>query len=160
MTSSQATGRPPAGARGSGRGTRRLSRLLAVQGIYQHLLAGEQAAVIQTYLEESEEHASCDAAYFQDCLHGVLSARDALTDALLPALDRPLVQVSPVEQAILLLGCHELQQHPEVPYRVVINEAVELSKSLGGNEGHRYVNGVLDRLLSSLRPHESRDAAG
>ena len=155
MSSSPTPPRP----RGSGRGTSRLSRLLVVQGIYQALLSGEDPRVIQTYLEESEEHASCDVDYFQKCLHGVLGNRDGLTAKLLEGLDRPLAQVSPVEQAILLLGCYELDQSPDVPYRVVLNEAVELSKSLGSNEGHRYVNGVLDRLLFTFRPHESRAPA-
>lgn len=136
------------------RSARRLSRLISVQGLYQWLLAREEPGAIEAYARESEDFAQADEAYFKDCLYGVLGQAEALQAEILPALDRPAAQVSPVEQAILLLGAYELKSHPEVPFRVVINEGVELAKSLGGNEGHRYVNGVLDRLAGQLRPHE------
>jgi len=137
-----------------GRSARRLSRLISVQGLYQWLLAGEEPGAIEAFARESEDFAQADEAYFKDCFYGVLRQAEALQADILPVLDRPLAQVSPVEQAILLLGAYELKSHPEVPFRVVINEGVELAKSLGGNEGHRYINGVLDRLSGQLRPDE------
>lgn len=137
-------------------GARRQSRLVAVQSLYQWLLSAEEPGAIEAFAQESEEFASADRAYYQDCFLGALRGADALRLAIERVLDRPLKQVSPVEHAILLLGSYELTAHPEVPYRVVINEGVELAKLLGGNEGHRYINGVLDRLAASLRPDESR----
>lgn len=145
-------GRPDAKARGA----RRLSRLLAVQSTYQWLLSAEEPGAIEAFARESEDYASADRAYFEDCFYGVVRQSEDLRQRMRPALDRELGLVSPVEHAILLLGCYELVQHPEVPYRVVINEAVELAKALGGNEGHRYINGVLDRLAPLCRPDELR----
>jgi len=136
------------------RSTRRLSRLIAVQALYQWLLTGQELGAIEAFLRESEDFPDCDAAYFQDCFIGAARQADALRERFGSQCDRPLAQISPVEHAILLLASYELSEHPEVPYRVVINEAVELAKSLGGNEGHRYINGVLDRLWPVLRPHE------
>ena len=136
------------------RSARRLSRLLAVQALYQWLMTGQDLGAIESFSRESEDYAECDSAYFQSCFMGAARHAESLREHFLGLLDRPLNQISPVEHAILLLASHELIAHPEVPYRVVINEAVELAKSLGGNEGHRYINGVLDRLWGSLRPHE------
>lgn len=141
---------------GSGRGGRRLSRLLAVQSLYQWLLSAESIGVIQAFARELEDYAGADHAYYRDVFSGAVRDAEALRELFEPALDRPLTQISPVEHAILLLGTLELRDHPEVPYRVVINEAIELTKSLGGNEGHRFVNGVLDRLVKVLRPHEGQ----
>lgn len=136
------------------RSTRRLSRLIAVQALYQWLLTGQDLGVVEAFLRESEDFPGCDEAYFQDCFLGAARQADALRAQFGSQCDRPLAQISPVEHAILLLATYELTAHPEVPYRVVINEAVELAKSLGGNEGHRYINGVLDRLWPGLRPDE------
>jgi len=138
------------------RGARRLSRLLAVQSTYQWLLSAEEPGAIEAFAQESEDYAAADRSYFEDCFYGVVRNATALREQMAPALDRGLHLVSPVEHAILLLGCYELMHHLEVPYRVVINEAVELAKSLGGNEGHRYINGVLDRLAPLCRPDELR----
>lgn len=137
-------------------GARRQSRLLAVQSLYQWLLSAEEPGAIEAFAQESEEFGAADRDYYQDCFYGALRAVNDLRPEIEKVLDRPLSQVSPVEHAILLLGSYELRGHPEVPYRVVINEGVELAKLLGGNEGHRYINGVLDRLAASLRPNESR----
>lgn len=146
---------PAAGVTSAGgaRGARRLSRLLAVQSLYQWLIANEELGAIEAFARESEDFAQADADYYTTLFYSAARGADALRDLLAPMLDRPLHRVSPVEHAILLVGAHELAHQPEVPYRVVINEAIELAKELGGNEGHRYVNGVLDRLAPSLRPH-------
>lgn len=143
--------------RGSSRpsGARRQSRLVAVQSLYQWLLSQEEPGAIEAFAQESDEFARADQAYYQDCFYGALREADGLRVHIEQALDRPIALVSPVEHAILLLGCYEFLHHPEVPYRVIINEGVELAKSLGGNEGHRYINGVLDRLAGRLRANES-----
>lgn len=135
------------------RGTRRASRSLAVQGIYQWLVAAEDAGAIDAFLREQEAYQRCDQDYFNVCLHGVLRDAETLRERFVSQLDRPLVELSPVEHAILLLATYEFLYAPEVPYRVVINEAVELGKAFGGTDGHKYINGVLDKLATELRPH-------
>jgi len=135
------------------RGTRRSSRALAIQGIYQWLVSAEDAGAIDSFLREQETYARCDQDYFDLCLHGVIRNADALRLQFIPQLDRPLAELSPVEHAILLLATHEFMHAPEVPYRVIINEAIELGKSFGGTDGHKYINGVLDKLAAVLRPH-------
>ncbi len=146
---SATTGRPDRVARG----TRRASRSLAVQGIYQWLVSAEDAGAIDAFLREQEAYERCDQDYFNVCLHGVLRDAETLRQRFGGQLDRPLAELSPVEHAILLLATFEFLHSPEVPYRVVINEAVELGKSFGGTDGHKYINGVLDKLAGELRPH-------
>ncbi len=137
-----------------GRSARRLSRLLSVQALYQWLLAQQPLGEIEAFVvTESEEGKGADMEYFKDCFFGAVTHVESLRQSVTKVMDRPLVELSPVEHAILLLSVYELCHHPEVPYRVVINEAIELAKSLGGTEGHRYVNGVLDRLAPERRPH-------
>ncbi len=137
----------------SSRGTRRASRSLAVQGIYQWLVAGQDAAAISAFISEQEDFKRCDQPYFEELLKGVLGKSDALSESFSKELDRPLSELSPVEHSILLLATYELTYVPDVPYRVVINEAIELGKSFGGTDGHKYINGVLDKLAAVLRPH-------
>lgn len=135
------------------RGARRASRSLAVQGIYQWLIAQQDSGAIDAFLREQESYTRCDQAYFEAILHGTLRGAQELRLAFTPALDRPIEELSPVEHAILLLATYEFTHAPDVPYRVVINEAVELGKSFGGTDGHKYINGVLDKLAAQLRPH-------
>ena len=133
---------------------RRLARELALQGLYQWCVAGGSAEAIEAQLHETREFPKTDEKYFSGLLRGVLANVPALEEQIQPYLDRPLKELSPVEISILLLGTHELKSHPEIPYRAVINEAVELAKSYGGTHGHRYVNGVLDKLAAKLRAIE------
>ena len=135
------------------RGTRRASRGLVVQGIYQWLVASEEPEAIDAFLREQEAFERCDQEYFSTLLHGVLRDPTALREAFSSKLDRPIQELSPVEHAILLLASYEFLHVPEVPYRVIINEAIELGKSFGGTDGHKYINGVLDKLAIQLRPH-------
>ena len=97
-----------------------------------------------------------EVPYFRDLLRGVAGCVGELDRAIGPCLDRPVSQVDPVEQAILRLGAYELTHRPEIPYRVVINEAVELAKTFGAEQSHRFVNGVLDRLAGTARAIERR----
>jgi len=136
------------------RNARRRSRELATQGLYQWLLSGADAGEVDAQLRETQGWAKADHEHLDALLHGVIREADALSATLAPCLDRPVEQLSPVERAILLVATFELVHHLEVPYRVVINEAVELTKTFGGQDGYKYVNGVLDRLATTLRPAE------
>jgi len=137
-----------------GRATRRCSRKLAMQGLYQWRVAGGTAEAIEAQLRDGKEFAKTDQDFFSDLLRGALAKAAELEQQIQPYLDRPLKELSPVEFAILLLGTYELAEHPEIPYRAVINEAVELAKTYGGTDGHKYVNGVLDKLAAKLRASE------
>lgn len=133
---------------------RHRAREFALQGLYQWLLNGEDAGAIEAHIREAHGFDKADAAHFDALLYGTIKQVDVLRAGLSPLIDRPLAQVSPVEHVALLIGAYELKNHLEIPYRVVINEAVELTKSFGGIDGHKYVNGVLDKLAAILRSEE------
>ena len=133
---------------------RRRSRSLALQGLYQRQLAHHDPDSIRLQLVEAPGWDDADGAYFDDLWRGVTGDWDALLAEVAPHLDRKPAELSPVERAILVIGAWELQHRLEVPYRVVINEAVELAKSYGGTDGHRFVNGVLDKVAGTLRKTE------
>ncbi len=133
---------------------RRRSREYALQGLYQWLLAREDAGAIEAHLREDDGFAQADHPHFTALLYGAIREAEALRSSFAAHLDRPLEELSPVEHAVLLLGSYELAHHPDIPYRVVINEAVELAKSFGGTDGFKYVNGVLDKQALALRPNE------
>jgi N utilization substance protein B len=133
---------------------RHRSREFALQGIYQWLLSKEDAGVIEAHLREAHGFDKADAAHFDALLYGTLKQVADLRAALTPLIDRPLDQLSPIEHAVLLIGAFELKNHPEIPYRVVINESVELANSFGGIDGHKYVNGVLDKFAATARAVE------
>ncbi len=130
------------------------ARSLAVQGLYQWQVAGQDIGAIVTQFITDPQSGSFDHAYFSDLVKGVPTRLTELDQALGPHLDRDIARVDPVERAILRLGAYELTAHPETPYRVVINEMVELAKTFGAEQGHRFVNGVLDKLARRLRPVE------
>jgi N utilization substance protein B len=140
------------------RSARRRSRELAVQGLYEWLLSkqpgNENGGAIDAHIREVTGFDRADAAHFDALLHGVMREPEALRALIAPHLDRPMVELSPIEHAVLLIGTYELANHVEIPYRVVINEAVELTKSYGGTDGFRYVNGVLDKVAADVRPDE------
>jgi N utilization substance protein B len=142
----------------AGRSARRRAREFALQGLYQWLVGGADGPAIEAHMMEIEGFDKCDVAHFREVLHGAIDGADDLRAAFSPFIDREVAALSPVEHAILLLGTYELRSRPEIPYRVVINESVELAKSFGGTDGFRYVNGVLDKVAGSLRPHEARAA--
>jgi N utilization substance protein B len=148
----------PAKKRAQSKSARRRSRELALQGLYQWLLSGESARSVETHVQELDGFGKCDRAHFDALLHGVIDQASALDAALARHVDRKTTQLSPVEHAALLIGAYELQNCLDIPYRVAINEAVELTKSFGGTDGHKYVNGVLDRCAADLRPNEARPA--
>lgn len=145
----------PVSASRTSRGSRRRSREFALQALYQWLLTGDDADALCRQSAEKREYTRADTAYLESIVRGVVVRGGELTEALQPFLDRPVHQLSPVERALLLMGAYELIHAPDVPFRVVINEAVELAKTYGGTDGHRYVNGVLDKLASQVRAKET-----
>jgi N utilization substance protein B len=134
---------------------RHRAREFALQGLYQWLLNNEPASTIVANVRVAHGFDKADGPYFTELLHGAIAQSVELRELIAPTIDRPVAELSPIEHAVLLLGAFELKNQPEIPYRVVINEAVELTKSFGGIDGHKYVNGVLDRLAGSLRPAEA-----
>ena len=133
---------------------RRRARECAVQGIYQWQLNPQDPTLIAAELNEDEQFRDVDQNHFRDLFYGVVAQVDALRAAVTPHLDRPMNELSPIEHAILLVGAYEFEHHLEIPYRVVINEGVELAKSFGGTDGFKYVNGVLDKLAAVMRAVE------
>ena len=133
---------------------RRRAREIALQGIYQWRLTGADLAEIEKGLREEKNLGNYDSKFFSALLRGVLTQHADLEAAVLPHLDRPLDELSPVEFSVLLLAAFEFLHHPEIPYRVIINEAVELTKTYGGTDGHKFVNGVLDKLAAQARAAE------
>ena len=138
------------------RKSRRKAREFALKALYEWKLSGNDAASIALHLRDEEGYNTIDDKYFLILLNGVVLEADALEAVITPYLDRKLAELSPIESAVLLIGAYEALHCSDVPYRVVINEAVELAKSYGGTDGHKYVNGVLDKLLPAVRPNESR----
>ncbi|NYT83979.1 transcription antitermination factor NusB [Pollutimonas harenae] len=163
MTTSRTQGAPSGGsARSNARSARRRAREFALQGIYAWLLRGDaglqEAGEIDAHIRDDEEFHDADATWFKTLLHGVLREAPALRERFMPHVDRPLEELSPIEHGILLIGSYELVHHIEVPYKVAINEAVELAKSFGGTDGFKFVNGVLDKMAADVRPQEVQAA--
>lgn len=137
---------------------RRGARRLAMQALYQWLLAGgDEEALAAQFLAEG---GAVDREYFRELIATCIRERAALDELLAPRLDRPAAELDPVEHAILLIGAAELRDRGELAVSIVTNEAVELAKAFGAEGGHRYVNGVLDRLALALRPREKAADAG
>ena len=133
---------------------RRRAREFVLQGLYQRQVSGNALPAIRDQVSEAAGFPKADEAYFDELWSGVTAEYDALVLTLTPFLDRRAIELSPIERAILAVGAWELAHRAEIPYRVVINEAVELAKSYGGTDGHKFVNGVLDKLAGALRPDE------
>ncbi|MGH8517460.1 MAG: transcription antitermination factor NusB [Panacagrimonas sp.] len=134
---------------------RGLSRRLTVQALYQWLVnETPPETLLRQFREQEEGLGRADPAYFEELLKGTVNAAPELTVSLVPHLDRPLNQLDPVEHAILLLGAFEMASKPEVPWKVVVNESVNLAKIFGAEDGYKFVNGVLDKLARSLRAVE------
>ncbi len=133
---------------------RHRARELALQGIYQWRVSGTDASEIENHLQGEKNLGRYDKPMYTKLLRGVLSGHEELQLLLTPYLDRALDELSTVEFSVLLLAAFELSSQLDVPYKVVINEAVELAKTFGGTDGHKYVNGVLDKLAPKVRAVE------
>ncbi|HKK05700.1 MAG TPA: transcription antitermination factor NusB [Gammaproteobacteria bacterium] len=140
--------------------SRKRARRLALQALYQWDLGGQSAADISAQFLASDELGKADVDYFEELLNQVSARAGELDEHIAPLLDRPIAEVDPVERAILRMGAYELARRIDVPYRVVINEGVELAKTFGAEQGHRFVNGVLDKLAARLRAAEVEARGG
>ncbi len=143
-----------AGKRPPQKSARRRSRELALQGLYEWLLSGSDAGVIDAHVRELEGFDKADTAHFDALLHGCIEEAADIDALLSRHVDRKTTQLSPIEHGVLMIGSYELKHCIDIPYKVAINEAVELAKSFGGTDGHKYVNGVLDKAALDLRPVE------
>lgn len=143
---------PRKSARGSR--ARSIARKLAMQALYQWQLTQQSAAEIAQQYLEGDDSAGADDEHFSELVSQCIERQAEITGALAPYIDRPLEQLDPVESAILMIGMYELQQRLDVPYRVVINEAVDLCKRFGATDAHKYINAVLDRAAREIRAAE------
>ena len=131
-----------------------------MQALYQWQLAGQSASELQRQFAAEEGYGDAEEEYFAGLVDGVTTIVAVLDTRLQPLIDRPLAQLDPVERAVLWIGLFELLHRPDVPYRVVINESVELAKRFGATDGHKFVNAVLDRAARELRSAEQAAANG
>ncbi len=145
---------------GSPASPRRRAREFVLQGLYQRQLSGNAPEAIRAQSAEAAGFGRVDEAYFDALWAGVSGEFDALVALVAPHLDRRPEELSPIERAILAIGAWELTHRLEIPYRVVINEAVELAKTYGGTDGHKFVNGVLDKLAAQARAPEIAAISG
>lgn len=122
------------------------ARRRALQALYQWQMAGQDLVDIEAQFQQEMDMGAVDIELFREFLHGVPARVDTLDASFGPLLDRPLQQLDPIERAILRMGTYELETRIDIPYRVVINEAVELAKQFGAEQSHRYINGVLDKV--------------
>lgn len=137
---------------------RRRAREAVLQALYGWHIGGQDLAACETALHEIEGFGQLrepEQKFAIALLRGCIANHESLRAQLNPCLDRPFTELSPIEGCILLLGAHEMAGSPDTPLRVVLNEAIELAKTFGGTDGHKFVNGVLDRLAPTLRPLES-----
>ena len=153
-TPASSSANKPAQKRAPPKSARRRSREAALQGLYQWLVTGDEVKVIDAHMRELEGFGKADVAHFVTLLNGCIAEAADLDAVLAVHVDRKTTELSPIEHGVLMIGAYELKHCIDIPYRVAINEAVELAKSFGGTDGHKYVNGVLDRAASDLRPQE------
>lgn len=130
------------------------AREFALQALYQHLVGRNEAASIDAFTRDLMGFHKADSAHYDALLHGCIAEAAALDASVTPLLDRKMAEISPVEHAVLWIGAYEFKHCLDVPYRVVINECIELAKAFGGTDGHKYVNGVLHKLAPGFRAAE------
>src|SRR5512133_2830877 len=145
-------GSPPRKA--SAKSARSRSREFAVQALYQHLVGRNEAQAIDTFTRDLAGFHKADAVHYDALLHGCIAEAAQLDALILPLLDRKLEEISPIEHAVMWIGTYEFQHCADVPWRVVLNECIELAKEFGGTDGHKYVNAVLNGLAPRLRGPE------
>ena len=130
------------------------AREFALQALYQHLVGRNDTDSIDAFTRDLVGFHKADSAHYDALLRGCIESAGVLDESILPLLDRQMAEISPVEHAVLWIGVYEFRNCPDVPYRVVINECIELAKAFGGTDGHKYVNGVLHKMAPSLRANE------
>jgi len=144
----------PEKKRNRGTRARSIARKLVMQALYQWQLTDQSAADINLQFLADEESDGADKEYFTELLKGCIADSEKINEVLKPVIDRPLDQLDPVETAILMIGAYELMNRAEIPFRVVINEGVDLCKRFGATDAHKYVNAVLDRAAREIRTEE------
>jgi N utilization substance protein B len=146
----------------SAKSARSRSREFAVQALYQHLVGRNEAQAIDLFTRDLAGFHKADAVHYDALLHGCIDEAAQLDALIVPLLDRKLAEISPIEHAVMWIGAYEFLHCLDVPWRVVLNECIELAKEFGGTDGHKYVNAVLNGLAPALRPAEvqSDKAAG
>ena len=145
----------PGGARkASARSARSRAREFALQALYQHLVGRNEAAAIDAFTRDLAGFHKADSVHYDALLHGCIREAAELDALMVPLLDRKLAEISPVEHAVMWIGAYEFRHAPDVPWRVVLNECIELAKEFGGTDGHKYVNAVLNGLAPQLRSVE------
>ena len=145
---------PSTGRKAADKSARTRAREFALQALYQHLVGRNAAVDIDSFTRDLAGFHKADSAHFDALLHGCIAEAQALDALVTPRLDRPLAEISPIEHGVLWIGAYEFQHCLDVPWRVVLNECIELAKSFGGTDGHKYVNGVLHQLAAQVRPAE------
>lgn len=149
------TGTTSTGARKAGsKSNRTRAREFALQGLYQHLVGRNDATAIDTFTRDLAGFHKADSAHYDALLHGCVAEAAELDALIQPLLDRPWLEISPIEHAVMWIGVYEFRHCLDVPWRVVLNECIELAKEFGGTDGHKYVNGVLNGLAPKLRAVE------
>ena len=131
-----------------------------MQGLYQWQFSGADTSQIEAEFSVDNDMSKVDSTYFRELLRGIPKNLTELNRQIEPFLDRPLSEVDPIEMILLRMGTYEMVHRIDVPYRVVINEAVELAKKFGGTDGHKYINSILDKLAPRLRAEEARGKHG
>ncbi|MDB5894662.1 MAG: utilization substance protein [Rhodoferax sp.] len=163
-TSIPAAGKPPRQSRSgltntgvrkaAAKSVRSRAREFALQGLYQHLVGGNDPAAIDAFTRDLAGFHKADSAHYDALLHGCIEQAAELDALILPLLDRKMAEISPIERAVMWIGVYEMRHCLDVPWRVVLNECIELAKEFGGTDGHKYVNGILNSLAPSLRAAE------
>ena len=140
--------------RASARAARTRARGFALQALYQVMVGGNPADEVDIFTRDLSGFNKADAVHFDALLHGCAEQAAALDALILPMLDRKLTELSPIEHAVLWIGAYELQHCIDIPWRVVLNECIDLAKEFGGTDGHKYLNAVLNQLAPQLRATE------
>lgn len=133
---------------------RKKARRVVLQALYQWMMAHNELNDIEAQFQVNHDFAKIDYDYFQELLYGIPKHISTIDETITPLLDRPFEQLNPIELTALRMATYELLHRLDIPYKVCINEAVKLTREFGAEEGHKYVNGVVDKLAKSLRPHE------
>ena len=142
------------GRKASAKSSRSRAREFALQGLYQHLVGHNEAVAIDAFTRDLAGFHKADSAHYDALLHGCIREAAQLDALILPLLDRKMAEISPIEHSVMWIGAYEFAHAPDVPWRVVLNECIELAKEFGGTDGHKYVNAVLNGLAPRLRAAE------
>ena len=148
------TAAPAPARKTSAKPARSRAREFALQALYQHLVGRQDAETIDQFTRGLSGFHKADSAHYDALLHGCIKEAAELDALIVPLLDRKLEEISPIEHAVMWIGAWEFQHAPDVPWRVVLNECIELAKEFGGTDGHKYVNAVLNGLAPQLRATE------